>query len=352
MSYSKLNGVRITGMCAAFPKNEEDNRVVAQELGVDDIDKFIDIVGVKRRYVAINRQTSSDLCYESARSILAGMAVDPSTIDALLFVSQTPDYIQPSTACVLHGRLGLQKSALAFDINLGCSGFVYGLSVAASFICGMGLKRVLLLVGDILRKNKTVDPKDTLLFGDVGTATLIEAGDGIIESALFTDGTGYKNLIIPGGGTRRTYQEGDSFLEITKPEMDGESVMAFTITEVPKAFKVFFANNGKQVSDYDYCILHQANKQMIQYIAKKVKIPAEKLPISMDRYGNTNGSSIPVTLADLCEHGVEKEKLSIIASGFGIGLSWGIVSFDIEVKNVLPIIHTDAVFTEGYRGKF
>ena len=353
MVYSNFSNVKIRGISVAVPKNAEDNFVRAEELHLQNTEQFIDVVGVRQRHVAIDGQTASDLCFEAASSLLEKFDIDKNSIDALLFVTQTPDYIQPATACVLHGRLGLPKSTMAFDINLGCSGFVYGLTMASTMITGMGAKRVLLLVGDILRKNKEVDIKDTLLFGDVGTATIVEQSTGSnIESILYTDGTRYKSLIVPGGGTRRTLADGESYWAITKPEMDGESVMSFTITEVPKAFKELFSHNQKTINDYDFCVLHQANKQMITYISKKLKVLEDKLPISMDRFGNTNGSSILVTLADRCSKLQENMPLNIIASGFGIGLSWGVVTFSINSGDILPIQYTDVKFEEAYCGNF
>lgn len=351
MSYSVFDSVKIMGIAAAVPEIVVDNRKEASALHVDDIDKFVDSVGVQTRHVSITGQTSSDLCYVAASNLLNNLNIEKGSIDALIFVSQTPDYIQPSTAYVLHGRLGLKKEAIAFDINLGCSGFVYGLSVAASLISGMGLKRVLLLVGDIMRKNKAVDKKDILLFGDAGTATLLEKSPGKIESILYANGNGYTNLIIPGGGTRNPYKDGEDFWLLTKPEMDGESVMSFTITEVPKAFKKLFEYNGKTIDNYDVCLLHQANKQMVTYIAKKLRLPDNKFPISMGQYGNTNGASVLVTLADWCSKEEKKESLSVIASGYGIGLSWGVVTFDIETKNILPVITSNDFYQEAYRGK-
>lgn len=145
------------GGSVAVPNNIENNAEKTKELGVEDVEKFINVVGVSQRYVTLDDHTSSDLCYEAAEALLQQKNIDRTTIDALLFVTQTSDYIQPATACVLHGRLGLKKETIAFDINLGCSGFVYGLSVASSPVCGMGVKRVLPLGGVILRKNKEID---------------------------------------------------------------------------------------------------------------------------------------------------------------------------------------------------
>ena len=351
MSYTIYENLNVKGVSVVVPQNVEYNREEATKLNVDDIDKFIETVGVEKRHVAIKGQTSSDLCFVAAKRLIEHLEIDVKSIGAVLFVTQTPDYIQPSSACVLHGRLGMAKDSLAFDINLGCSGFVYGLSLAASLINGMGLNRVLLLVGDILRKNPEVDKKDTLLFGDAGTATIIEKGTEKIESVLYTNGCGYTNLIIPGGGTRKPYSDGEDFWQITKPEMDGEAVMSFTITEVPKAFKELFANNGKTIDDYDYCLLHQANKQMVNYIARKIKLPKEKVHLSMDKYGNTNGSSVLVALSEVANRENVKNKVSCVAAGYGIGLSWGVVTFNVDTKNILPIYSTDEVFEEAYYGQ-
>ncbi len=356
MAATAFSNVKITGMSCAVPKGVEKTESCnlhsakkEQYLSAEEIDEFIQKVGVRERHVTSPEQTTSDLCYVAADSLIKNKGLDPKSIDAIIFVTQTPDYIQPATAHVLHKRLGLSKDCIAFDVNLGCSGFVFGVFICGSLIqCGAA-NRVLLLCGEMVRKNPEDDIKNYLLFGDAGTATLLEKGESEIKCLMKSDGNRYDCLITPGGQLRQPPTTIDSYWQTTKGHMDGETVLSFTITEVPKSFKEFFAIYGTDVGSYDYFIFHQANLFMLQYIAKKLKIPTEKYPIALDRYGNNSSASIPLTIVDLCERTTTQDHLHLATSGFGIGLSWGVVSFDINKADVLPMIFTDDYYREAYR---
>ncbi|CAH8720689.1 ketoacyl-ACP synthase III [Paenibacillus thiaminolyticus] len=351
MPSALFNHILVSGIACAVPSKQMDNNNYAEVLGEEDVKKFIKNTGVVHRHVTHEKQTTSDLCYEAAKNLLAHKGYSAESIDAIIFISQTPDYIQPATSHVLHKRLGLSKNCLSFDVNLGCSGYVYGMFLSSSLIQSGAVNRILLLTGDILRKNKETNIKDEMLFGDAGSATLLERGNTTVRSLLHSNGEGYTALITPGGNTRRPLKDNESYWEITKPEMDGAAVFEFTITEVPQAFDEYFKTFDGSMDDYDYCVLHQANLFMLNHIRKKLKVDQSKLPISIDRYGNTNGASIPITIVNLCSREAVADKLKLITSGFGIGLSWGVVSFEVETKDVLPMVYSDSYFEEAYYGE-
>lgn len=211
------------------------------------------------------------------------------------------------------------------------------------------IDRALLLVGDADTNHQVTDDTSfTMMFGDAGSATLLERGEGTVRGMIRSDGEGFNTLITPIPGARfpGVYPGMEDALNIAK-KMDGDDVFLFAITKVPKLFKEFFSTFGTSVDDYDYVMLHQANLMIINQIAKKLKVPAEKVPVSLTEYGNTDGASVPVGIVDLCEKLHEPKKLNLITSGFGIGLSWGVVSFEMDTADVLPMIFTEDYFREG-----
>ena len=356
MANTAFSEVQVAGIACAVPENLVDNRGPSEHLTAEEVQEFVSQTGVLQHYVASDKQTTSDLCFCAAEALMKHKGYAPEDIDAIIFITQTPDYFQPATAHVLHKRLNMPKSCFVFDVNLGCSGYTYGLYLASTLIHGGGVRRVLLACGEVSRKNNCYGTKNKMLFGDAGTATILEATSAEDSTAhpgvrclLESDGAGYDILIIGGGQCRQQYHPGDrSYDELTCTFMDGESVMSFSITEVPRAFRKFFNLYGTSPADYDYFALHQANLFMLNYIARKVKIPKEKMPIAMDRYGNTSSASIPLAIVDLCERESVPDRMRMITSGFGIGLSWGVVSFELDRKDVLPMIRTDDYFREAY----
>ena len=258
----------------------------------------------------------------------------------MIFVSQTPDYILPATACVLHGRLGLSMNCFAMDISLGCSGWVYGLSVIASLIAGGSMKKGLLLVGDTTSVTKSPKDKSAYpLFGDAGTATAIEF-DKDVEKMLFnfgTDGKDYDAIIIPDGGFRNFFSQ-DSFTEeeiesgIIRHRLhsilNGPAVFTFGITKAPRSVKTLLENYNKSLEEIDYFVFHQANLFMNEKIRKKLKIEPEKVPYCLDEYGNTSSASIPLTINTRLNNGLKSDKRKVLACAFGVGLSWASVLFE------------------------
>lgn len=361
MNIGSLPDVAVVGISCAVPNNLISTENYADAFNPDDIAKFIKLTGIKQRYIVNPYQTASDLCFKAALSLMEKKGWDKSSIDVLVFVSQTPDFRLPATACVLHKRLGLKQECIAFDVNLGCSGYVYGLQIVGSLMQNGTAKRALLLCGDTI--SKYLSPNDrsaTMLFGDAGSATALEKVPGeTINFSMRTKGEGYKSIIIPAGACRRMngkYERTEIDEGIYRNEydlaMDGAEVFNFTISEVPKSINEFLQHNDESIDSYDAFVFHQANLFILNHIAKKLKIPQEKMPVSIDRFGNTSVASIPLTITDL----YMKRKNSpmrpdgsrdrLLLSGFGVGLSWGVVSFNIDPKACLPLIYTDEVFLD------
>lgn len=308
-----------------------------EKFGFDDnsLRRLKKIIGLDSRYVVSEGICTSDLCYQSAVDIFSQLDIDKKDVEALLFVTQSPDYRAPSTAIIMQERLGLSVDTLAYDINLGCSGFVYGLFTAFSFIQS-GLKKVLLLVGDVAssltgKSDKTLAP----LMGDAGSAILIDRVEN--QKSYFimhSDGSGYQHLIIPGGGCRKPYRrpvlsedrgkEDTGLRNDMDMYMNGGEIFNFSIKVVPKLFQELFDFAGVTQKEIDYFVLHQPNKYILQNIAKRLELGEEKIPSKTGSvFGNQNSASIPGTINGFLYEKFSNNKLKNVFVGFGIGLSWG-----------------------------
>lgn len=266
-------------------------------------------------------------------------------MEAVVFVTQTPDYLEPATSCIIQNRLGLSTECMTSDISLGCSGWVHALSVICSLMQNGTIKRGLLLAGDTPTKNCSINDKSTYpLFGDAGTATALEYAEGLPQMSflLNTDGEGYKVIMIPVGGYRNQVKA-ESLIEKEHGEgivssdvnvsMDGMSVFSFAISKAPKSIKSLLEKTGENLDNVDSVILHQANLFMNEKIRKKLKLEPEKVPYSLKDFGNTSCASIPLTMVTQCKQQLVAFKQRCIGCGFGIGLSWGSVLF--ETNNIV-----------------
>ncbi len=355
MANFNLEGIAIRGVSCAVPDNKVDNTVFYEKFGQENVDSFVKMTGVKSTYRTPEEQTASDLCYVAAENLLKQKNISPEEIGACIFISQTPDYRLPATACVLHKRLGLSKNCMAFDVNLGCSGWVYGVNIVGSLMKTADIDKALLLFGDTSIKTTSPEDKSSImLFGEAGSATLLVKEDGSrIFGELMTDGEGFKAIIMPSGayrnrnGSHELTEWGDGNIRSDYDGyMNGTDVFSFTITQVPKMIKRHLQETGKTPEDYDSLVLHQANLYILQQISKKTKFPMENIPISMDRFGNTSGTSIPLTLCDTYG-GTTGKTLKPLMCGFGIGLSWGVAETEIRSDDILPIVFTNDYYTEG-----
>lgn len=347
MAIDYIKNVKISAVCCAVPKDKLTAEDFYKYLDKDSVDRFVKDAGVKQKFYSKNRKTiTSDLCFEAAEEILKKKNINKESIDALIFISQTPDYVLPTTSSILQYRLGLSENCMAYDVNLGCSGYVYGLHLAASKLQSGYLKRVLLLVGDTGDGISSTPHLNDLLFGDCGSATIIEYEEGApgFRFDLQTIGKGFKDIGATTG-LRYAYVGCPAF--DPSIHMDGLAVFTFSITKVPKQFKSFLEAFNMSIDDYDTVLFHQSNKSMLDVITKKIKVNSSKVPISLDRYANTSSATIPNVMCDYYGNNNEDKKVAIIMSGFGIGLSLGIVDAYINPKDIFPIISTDITWDEG-----
>lgn len=347
MQSKEFHGVKISGLACAVPDNKAMTKDYTKYFGEAVVDRFVQATGIEGRYITDGKQTASDLSFVAAEALMKKKGLTGDDFDAVVMITQTADYKIPATSFVLHKRLNIKKDCLVFDINLGCSGYVYGIYLLAGLIESGTINRALLLVGDADTDRRVrEDTSFTMMFGDASSATIIERGEGEIRGMMRSDGNGFDTLItgVPGARFPGVYSDEDM---VKSRKMNGDDVFLFTITEVPKLFKEFFSVFECNADSFDYFVLHQANLMIIKHIAKKLKLPAEKVPVSLDVYGNTDGASVPVGIVDICEKSNEQKILKLITSGFGIGLSWGVVSFEIDTDDVLPMIFTNDYFREG-----
>jgi 3-oxoacyl-[acyl-carrier-protein] synthase-3 len=344
MANFEFRNARIKAITAAIPANIQKVEAVAQKMGLsrDEIDKAIATTGVhnlpRSKYL-----TTSDLCVSAANNVITDVGWSKDEIHAVIFVTQTPDYVLPKTSSTIQYRLGLRDDIFVLDINDGCSGFIYGI-ITAFTLCSKNLSKILLLVGDT--PSKQVGPNDkssNLLFGDGGCAIAVEFSDG--ENALPTfasqgvDGSKYSAIIIPDGGYRNVLTseslvekkaEGGILRSQNNVAMNGQEVFLFGINRVPNEIKRFLQENNINCSLIDYLILHQANLMMNRIIAKKIGFPDKKVLTSISEYGNTSSLSIPITIVKNAGQHFEGKSTTVLCSGFGVGLSWGSVLYTFQ----------------------
>ena len=352
MSISKIENIKITGIAAAVSNKWTSLTDFATgEADEKTIKKFMRTTGVKGRYEAGKRQTTSDFCYAAAKELLVKKSIDPEDIGIIVFLSQTSDYDSPATACVLQYRLGLSEKCIAFDINLGCSGYTYGINIISSVMMLNHIKKGLFLCGDTSAKRKNSQWIKTtnagvMLFGDSGTATLLENSDeNVIYSDFRTDGSGFRSIIIPYEGWRNPNKPME---EIQANTMDDMAVFEFSTSKVPDLINAFMGELSTRPADYDSLDLHQANLLIIKQIAKKTGFEMEKTLVSIDEFGNTSSASIPDTLVK--HYGKQENSCDIhtLMCGYGVGLSWSVLDTYINTKDILPLVHTDEYFEDGY----
>ncbi|MGM0565913.1 MAG: 3-oxoacyl-ACP synthase III family protein [Bacteroidota bacterium] len=345
MAIVNVPKTRVRGISACVPRNRESN--YDYELTTEKERKmFVKTTGIEYRRVAEKGVTTADLCYEAAEKLIAELDWDKQDIDALVFISQAGDYILPATGIILQDRLGLPKTTMAYDINLGCSGYVYGLSQLGSLISTGGIKKALMLVGDVSTATSSYRDKSTyLLFGDAGTATALEFDDNaeVMTFNLQSDGSGYDAIIIPEGGLRHfitkesfEYKDyGNGMMRNgIQVALNGEKVFHFSMREVAPNIRELVENQlGKTLEDFDYYVLHQANMLMNNSIRRKLKLEKDKFPNSIHNFGNTSSASIPLTIVTELKEQLDGNVKDLILSGFGVGLSWG--SMNMHADNLV-----------------
>lgn len=281
-------------------------------------------IGLDVRYIADEKTTTLDLCFQASLNLFKQIPIQKQEIDAIIFVTQTPDFLQPNNAHLLHGKLNLSQNCACFDLNQGCSGYVYGLFLS-SMLIESGARHVLLCAGDTL--SKTVDPKDSNtapIFGDAGSATLISYSTKDLSSffSIHSDGTGWENIILPNSAFRNHASFVKTPCHAQTLCMDGAEVFNFSIDKEPKAIQEILQESHKNINEIDYIFFHQANAYIISNIARRLDLPIHKAPSdSVGKYGNTSSASIPLAICDTLNSTFRKSQ-QVILSGFGVGLSW------------------------------
>jgi len=324
MAQSTVSGVSIRGVATAVPGQVFDNTRDTEAWPRSEVRKVVAMAGVKERRVADSATCSSDLCFDAAEALLSDLGWPRETIDGLIMVTQTPDYFMPSSSCLLHRRLGLAERCAAFDVGLGCSGYPYGLWLAATMLQNGDLRRVLILHGETPTKYARSDDRSVaLLFGDAGSATAVERDAGVASPwhfVLRTDGSGYDDLIVEAGGFRDRFCD-DPGAHYVK--MNGANVFNFTIRVIPPLIRETLELSGRTVDEVDYFVLHQSNRFIIEHLVTTGGLPPEKVPMVLDRFGNAGGPSVPLVITQGLPAGQDRVDRTLMLVGYGVGLSWG-----------------------------
>lgn len=340
MAFLDLKNVSIRGIAACVPENVEKNECIYTKWG--DYEQFLSTTGIEQKRKATRDICTSDLCVAASEKLIAELKWERSEIDAVIFVTQTPDFILPATSVIIQKKLGLGEHCYTLDISLGCSGWVYALSVITALMQNGTIKKGLLLAGDTILKFCSVNDKSSYpLFGDAGTVTALEFDDKDVSMkfCLNSDGAGYEAIIIRDGGYRNPVSH-ESFVQLPYSEgisrsrldleLDGMNVFSFGISKAPKIVNELFEHFVLDKESINYYTFHQANLFLNEKIRKKLKLPSENVPYSLKDYGNTSCASIPLTLVTQIGGELRKKHLRHIACGFGVGLSWGAVYFETD----------------------
>ena len=344
MGLSTLRNVRFAGMASCVPRHIYHNIDDAPPKIRGERVRLTRNIGIMTRRYCPKWQTFADLAFDATEKLLAELQWNKQDVDALIVITQSPDYLIPSTAIILQDRLGLPQSTIAFDVNLGCSGYPFGLHLLGSMIAAGTIKKALLLVGD------RSFAEDAPLFSDAGTATALEFNESAppMHFDLNSDGSGYKAIMKPVGGDREPWthvhmipsSRNETTGQYTWPGdliLDGPAVLSFSTRQVPPAVERLLGYAKVEKDAIDYFVFHQANKMINDTIRKKLGLPEEKVPSTLYDFGNTSGASLPVTMTARLHEKLAHGKHKLLLSGFGIGLSWGTCILDIE-NAIFPLL--------------
>lgn len=315
-----------------LPDQVVTNKQLEEQFKKWEADKIFKKIGIAERHVVSENETAVDLAFEAAKKVLQDYNKD--NIDFLILCTQSPDYFLPTSACVLQDKLGLRKDIGAFDYNLGCSGYVYGLAMAKGLIAAGVATHILLIMSETYTRH--IHPGDLAnrtIFGDGAAATIIEQSpnEHFLEFVLGTDGSGMQNLIVPNGGMRHVKDTGAAEITNTSGDvtsanclyMNGPEIFNFTIEAVPVAVESVLKKCGLTMNDIDYVVFHQANKYMIDFLRRKIGIPEEKFFMDMTDTGNTVSPTIPIGLKKALDRNIIGPGNKVLLCGFGVGYSWG-----------------------------
>lgn len=326
-----MNKAYIKAIAYYLPEKELTNADLVNDFPDWTIEKIANKTGINARRIAGENEFASDMAIKASMLLFSEYSIEPGAIDFVLNCTQSPDYVLPTTACIIQDKLGIPITCGALDFNLGCSGYVYGLALAKGLIAAGIAKNVLLITAETY--SKYIDPADRAnrtIFGDAAAATLV-AVDGfaeILDFELGTDGKGAENLVVKEGGTR--YKAGTITNSSDSPEglfppgclyMNGPEIFTFTAQMIPALVNQVLEKNTLTKADIGLFVFHQANKYMLDFLRKLIGVPAASFYIGMENYGNTVSSTIPIALYDAMAQ--NKLKGNVLLAGFGVGYSWG-----------------------------
>ncbi len=348
MALASLRQVRIAGVASAVPRevvSNSDYTVLSEE----QREKIIKYTGIRFRRWAPRELTCSDLCFASAENLLRELGWSREEIEVVVFVSQTADYPFPATAQILQDRLGLPKSCLAFDINLGCSGYTYGLYALGALLEAGGIRRGLLLAGDVSKMHGDSDPASAVLFGHAATATAMEFSTNTkpIHFEFGSDGSGYRVIYVPAGGSRApvdasSFQKAElksgGSRSATDVVLDAAEIINFTMREVPVSIRRLLEFSGHTTAEIDAYVFHQANQFINNQVARKLGIKAEQAPTTLYDFGNTSSATIPLTITAKLRERMAAGPLKLVMSGFGVGLSWASTYWETDNVVCPPLV--------------
>lgn len=356
-----FNNIGIAALAGAVPDFIQKINLDPAHENSAYIKSFVKQTGILQRHISITEQTASDMAYAAMQLALAKAGWTASDLDGIVFLTQTPDFNNATgNSFVLHNHLKMREDALAFDIAQGCASFPYGLAVCSSLLQQPQINRLAMAIGDamwpIYANKEELLAASSFLIGDGAAVMLLEkkensSGSNSLDISLFSDGSGYHFLYCPADGIRHAWRSKQGLLPDGavypgRSYMDGMEITSFATMRVVNCMKEFCANAHKNIGDYNGIILHQANLQIIKTMAKRLKVPPENLPITVDRLANTNGASVLLTMIDA--YAGREQILNLLISAFGIGLSWGIVDMKIDSSVIVPLIESSARFEEDF----
>ena len=342
MIINELNNIAIKGIACAVSTNWVSIESLKNGENDATLDKFVKTTSVQGHYECGPRQTAADLGCVAARRIMEYKGIDPADVGVLVNVTQYPDYRVPSTACVLQTRMGLSKDCIAFDVNLGCSGYVYGLNIVASLMQTGNARYGLMLAGDTSSKGVRSDNSRNL-FGDACSATLLvkEEGAAPMIIASRTDGSGHRAILRPYGYSKHPERPD------TEGIYDEIDVFNFAINEAPALINELLEAKNLTPDNFDCMALHQANMMIMKQIVRRTHFDKDKVIYSIDRYANTSAASIPLCFVKKYGEVDDSQRLKALVCGYGVGLSWAAGIISLDARDVLPIIETDEYFDDG-----
>ncbi|SDZ41893.1 ketoacyl-ACP synthase III [Delftia lacustris] len=340
MALSTLHNVRFAGMASCVPRHVVHNIHDVPPHLRSERERLVRNIGIETRRVCPSWQCFSDLAFDAAEKLLSELQWAREEVDALIVVTQSPDYLTPATAIILQDRLGLPHGTVAFDVNLGCSGYPFALQILGSMVAAGVVKKGLILLGD-RSSYKHKDPLKDPLFSDAATATALEYSQ---EAApmyfdLNSDGSGHKAIMVPVGGHRQPFElehaiarKGEDGFWYSNLDLilDGPAVLSFSTQRIPPMVEQLMAHAGMGKEDIDYFVFHQANRMINETIRKKLGLSSDKVPSSLQDFGNTSGASLPVTMTVRLGDTLSQGRHRLLLCGFGVGLSWGGAIVDID----------------------